>query len=212
VVIGETQKETKPVLTAKAAQMQSPIYFADKQMPRLHYATGLAGPYQLKNITTALMAVNVLRRQEVHITGKAITQGLKNVVKNTAFMGRWMMMGKRPLIIFDSAHNEGGLRQLVKSLKDYKYNRLHFVYGTVGDKDITQNLNLLPKKAVYYFCKANLPRAMDATVLKNMAAANKLTGDSYTSVKQAYQAALKNAGKADLVLVAGSVFVVAEVL
>ena len=86
------------------------------------------------------------------------------------------------------------------------------MFGTVADKDISKVLSLLPKKAQYYFCKANIPRGLSAVELQQQAAHYKLKSETYPSVKAAYKAALKAAGKTDMVLVAGSVFVVAEVL
>ena len=212
VVIGETQMETKPVFIKKARQTKSEIVFADAQKRNADVKTGLQGNYQKKNINTALAAIEELQKQKIEISEKAIHRGLKNVVSNTSFIGRWMVMHKKPLIIFDSAHNEGGLRELKQGLAKLKYNKLHFVYGTVGDKDISVNLSLLPKKARYYFCNANIPRALDAKQLQQQAAAYKLTGEVYPSVRKALKAAKKQAGKSDLILVAGSVFIVAEVL
>ncbi|HRG91236.1 MAG TPA: bifunctional folylpolyglutamate synthase/dihydrofolate synthase, partial [Chitinophagales bacterium] len=88
----------------------------------------------------------------------------------------------------------------------------HFVFGTVADKDISKVLSLLPKKAHYYFCKANIPRGLATNELQQQAATFKLKGKTYPSVKAAYKAARNAAGKTDMVLVSGSVFVVAEVL
>lgn len=211
VVIGETQADTKPVFVAKAQGLNSDIVFADKQ--RTHtYTSDLVGPYQIKNLQTAVTAIKVLKQQGVVIAEKAINRGLKNVRANTNFIGRWMVMGKRPTIIFDSAHNEGGLKELKKGIKDISYKKLHFVYGTVADKDISTILGLLPKQAIYYFCKANIPRGLSATELQEKASVYKLKGESYKSVNAAYKAALSNASAGDVVLVSGSVFVVAEVL
>ncbi|HSY76572.1 MAG TPA: bifunctional folylpolyglutamate synthase/dihydrofolate synthase, partial [Bacteroidia bacterium] len=174
--------------------------------------TDLQGIYQKKNINTALVTIKVLKQSGIEISDKAIKKGLKHVAGNTSFIGRWMVVNKKPLTIFDSAHNEGGLKELKKSISALKYNKLHFVYGTVGDKDITANLSSLPKKAIYYFCKADIPRALDAGQLKEQAAKFKLHGNVYPSVRKALKAAQKQAGKNDLIMVAGSVFVVAEVL
>ena len=226
VVIGETQKDTKSVFLKKARQTRSDIFFADnppkKSKPdkkRIRtikdpdiYETDLSGSYQAKNIRTALCTIEVLRNKGVAISDKAIGKGLKHVRRNTSFTGRWMVMSKRPWIIFDSAHNEGGLKELKKAITQIPYKKLHFVYGTVGDKDISINLSILPKQATYYFCNANLPRALAADELKKQAAAFNLTGEAYTSVRKALKAAKKQAKKGDLVLVAGSIFVVAEVL
>ncbi len=211
VVIGETQEETKPVFEQKAEETKSAITFADKEKKH-KYDSDLVGPYQNKNLQTAVTAIKVLQQSGVEVGEKAIKKGLKNVRSNTNFIGRWMVLSKRPTTIFDSAHNEGGLQELKKGLKNTKYKNLHFVYGTVADKDISTILSILPKKAQYYFCKANIPRGLSAAELKKKAATYKLKGESYKSVKAAYKAALSNASTGDLVLVSGSVFVVAEVL
>lgn len=210
VVIGETQKETKPVFIAKAVQTKSEIVFADKLKPTAKYISDLKGSYQQKNIPTALAAIGVLQQQGIVISTTAIKLGLKNVAKNTAFIGRWMVVNKKPLMVFDSAHNEGGIKELVKQLPTNR--NIHFVFGTVADKDISKVLSLLPKKAQYYFCKANIPRGLSATELQQQATQFKLKGETYPSVKAAYKAARNAAGKTDMVLVSGSVFVVAEVL
>ncbi|MES2622180.1 MAG: folylpolyglutamate synthase/dihydrofolate synthase family protein [Bacteroidota bacterium] len=212
VVVGETQKETGPVFIAKAKATKSAIYFADKANRRKGFVTDLKGGYQEKNITTALAAVKVLKENDVLISDSAIKKGLKNVSRNTAFIGRWMVIQKKPLIVFDSAHNEAGLEELKSEIRNQKSETLHFVYGTVGDKDVTKNLSVLPKNARYYFCKAAIPRGMDADELKAHAAEFGLKGESFSTVEKAFKAAKKNLKGGEMLLVAGSVFVVAEVL
>lgn len=228
VVIGETHPETKEVFIKKAAKTKASIVFADKEimlanfksdikgisftLDKKAYSSDLSGDYQKKNITTALAAVRELQAQDVAISAAAISWGLKNIKSSTYFIGRWMVMGKKPQVIFDSAHNEGGIKELTAQLRKIPYKQLHFVYGTVGDKDITKILSLLPKKAVYYFCKPDIPRGKDVNELYAEATAQKLKGTALPSVSKAYKLALSKADKADLVLVSGSIFVVAEVL
>ena len=86
------------------------------------------------------------------------------------------------------------------------------VFGQVNDKDIGTILALLPKEATYYFCKANIPRGLDADELKIQAESWGLTGNSYGSVRKALAAARKDAGSDDLIFIGGSTFVVAEAL
>lgn len=212
VVIGETQKETKPVFMAKTKATKSAIHFADKGNGRKAFATDLKGGYQEKNITTALKAVEVLKINGVLISSSAVKRGLKNVSKNTSFIGRWMVVQKKPLIVFDSAHNEAGLEKVKSEIRNTKYKVLHFVYGTVGDKDIAKNLSILPKDAKYYFCKADIPRGMDADELEAQAKSFGLKGQSFSTVEKAFKVAKKNLKGRDMLLVTGSVFVVAEVL
>lgn len=228
VVIGETHPETKDVFIKAAEKNNAPIHFADKlirlsefnnnvtsisfRIGNKAYKSDLTGTYQKKNITTALAAVQQLKAAGVKISAAAITKGLKQVKPSTYFIGRWMVMSKNPLVIFDSAHNEGGIHELTTQLRKLEFERLHFVYGTVSDKDITHILSLLPKKATYYFCKPDIPRGKDAAELQQEAIAQKLKGDVYPSVKKAYKAALADSKKNDLVVVSGSIFVVAELV
>jgi len=228
VVIGETHPETKDVFIKQAKANNALISFADKELKlsdfksdikgiyfnlnKKKYHSDLSGDYQKKNITTALAAIKQLQWQGIEIKDSAIRNGLSGVKSSTYFIGRCMVMNKNPMVIFDSAHNEGGIRELVSQIKKIKYKQLHFVYGTVADKDINHILSMLPKKASYYFCKPDIPRGKETTDLQNEATAHKLKGAMYPSVKKAYKTALSKAMKDDLVIVSGSIFVVAEVV
>ena len=92
------------------------------------------------------------------------------------------------------------------------YKQLHFIFGAVADKDPGRVLALLPKHANYFFVKADIARAMDATVLAKKAKEFGLKGEVYPSVKEAYGKAKHDADKRDMIFVGGSTFVVAEVL
>jgi dihydrofolate synthase/folylpolyglutamate synthase len=118
------------------------------------------------------------------LTEKAIRNGLKKVKENTYFIGRWMVRQQKPMIIFDSAHNEGGLKSLVQQSKLLSFEKLHFVYGTVADKDLSNIFSHLPKKASYYFCKPNIPRGKNEEELWSEAHAAGLKGESFSSVKR----------------------------
>lgn len=212
VVIGETHAETKFVFKTTANKLNATIAFADRAHSINLPKCDLQGNYQQKNIRTALVAIHQLQKIGIPITSKSIKDGFAHVSANTKILGRWMLVHKKPLVIFDSAHNEAGIKQVVSQLKKIQYKKLHWVYGTVADKDISKILQLLPKDAVYYFCAAKIPRALPATDLQKLAEHHKLPGKSYRSVKAAYQETLKHASTNDVVIVAGSVFIVAEVL
>ena len=127
-------------------------------------------------------------------------------------MGRWQILGKKPLIIGESGHNKDGIAFLIKGLNEQVYDQLHFVIGTVNDKDLSIILEQLPTTARYYFCKADIPRGLAADLLQQKALKHNLKGTSFPSVTAAFKAAKKAATPADCILVAGSIFVVAEVL
>jgi dihydrofolate synthase / folylpolyglutamate synthase len=86
------------------------------------------------------------------------------------------------------------------------------VLGMVADKDIAHVLPLLPKNAIYYFCKADIPRGMAAQELASKAKEHGLIGQCFDSVKAAYEMACAQAEVSDVVFVGGSIFTVSEVL
>lgn len=233
-VIGTSQKETKAIFKKTAAAHRAPIYFADqifraeineeesnplqltlditknKQAYLKDLKLDLGGWYQSKNVPAVLTAVELLQEKGFELHRKNIRKALASVKKNTGFSGRWQVLGKNPLIIADTGHNVDGIHAILEQLLKYDYRKLHIVIGMVSDKDVSKVLRLLPKSAIYYFCKPDIPRGLDAGILKKEALACKLKGKSYASVGEALKAAKHEAGKNDLIFVGGSTFVVGE--
>jgi dihydrofolate synthase/folylpolyglutamate synthase len=89
---------------------------------------------------------------------------------------------------------------------------LHFILGVVDDKDLSKMLKMLPKKARYYFCKADIPRGLSPEILQKNSHLFDLNGETYTSVTIALQTAKLNAKPEDLIFVGGSTFTVAEII
>lgn len=211
VVIGETQKETAPVFKSLAKSCDSEILFADQLVSEV-YKSDLIGSYQSKNIKTVVQTVKQLQGKGFKISKKNIKQGLLKVVKNTGLLGRWQILKERPKVVCDTGHNREGLIYVMQQLSNETFESLHIVFGVVNDKDLRYILDLLPKKATYYFCKPNIPRGLDAEELQQTFSSYKLKGRAYKSVNEAYNSALNNARKDDFIYVGGSTFVVAEII
>lgn len=235
VVIGEVREETAVVFTDKAASVSAPIVFAEvllraeqkettvpdrqvfsiyagKQLLFDSLEIDLAGHYQRKNILTVIESVLKLNENGFRIEEEHIRAGLGNVRGLTGLMGRWQTISESPRIVCDVGHNEDGIREILNQLALLSYDRLHIVFGVVNDKDVTSILKLLPVNARYYFCKANLPRALGQEELKNQAQNFGLMGEAYDTVYDAFLAAKNAAEKSDFVFIGGSTFVVAEIL
>lgn len=210
VVIGEYNAETKPVFVNRAAECGAPIYFASDEAYK-NYQSDLTGDYQEQNRKTVLKSVEVLQ-SEFDINEVHIAEGLLNVNRNTGFMGRWQKIHDNPAAYCDTAHNSHGLKIVLKQIERQNYKALHIVFGVVNDKDLSDVLPLMPKNAVYYFCKPNIPRGLDAKMLQAESGKYNLEGAIYGSVADAYSAALQNAAKDDFIFIGGSTFVVAEIL
>ncbi len=212
VVIGEYTLETKPVFIAKATTTHSEIYFASDTVTN-DYPSDLKGDYQISNKKTAIQTLRLLNSiPGFEITETDIKFGFLNVVKNTGLQGRWQQLNCNPKTICDTAHNKHGLKIVLNQIKKEKFDTLHFVFGVVNDKDLNEILPLFPKKAIYYFCKPNIPRGLDAKVLETKSKEFGLIGKVYNSVSEAYENATKNASHNDFIYIGGSTFVVAEIL
>ena len=211
VVIGEKQEEIVSVFNKIAIKNDADIYYAS-ELIKTNYKTDLKGAYQKNNIKTAVQTIKLLQRQGFTISKENIHSGLANVVKNTNLKGRWQTLASKPKVICDTAHNTEGLTYVLEQLTNEKYNTLHIVLGVVNDKNLETILPLFPKNATYYFCKPNIPRGLDVSILKETASRFNLIGMEYTSVNKAYKNAKKNASTNDLIFIGGSTFVVAEVV
>jgi dihydrofolate synthase/folylpolyglutamate synthase len=134
-----------------------------------------------------------------------------SVTDLTGLKGRWQVLATNPLTVCDTGHNEGGVRELVQQLAHQPYRKLHFVFGTVKDKDLSLVFPLLPREAQYYFCQADIPRAYPAAELREAARPYGLEGVVVENVNAAIAAARRAATPDDLIFIAGSTFIVAEI-
>ena len=212
VVIGETQAETESVFRQIAQERHAKIQFADQQEEAKDYESDLIGDYQKKNRMTVLSGIDILRHKSFEISETALIEGFKNVTKNTGLHGRWEVIQEQPKIICDTGHNKEGLIYAMAQLLKEPYKQLHMVFGVVSDKDVSTILPLLPKHAIYYFCKPNIPRGLDANVLSDIFMRNGFIGATYNSVLEALNAAEQHATESDVIYIGGSTFVVAEII
>ena len=239
VVIGEALPETRPVFEAMAQENRAPIIFAEDQPEVLHaelqysemvYDTRsydkiigeLCGRYQAKNTNTILCAIRRLEDlgylyrftddSNSPAKGLEIKAGFKNVCATTGLMGRWQVIKTSPTVVCDTGHNTAGWEYLSRQLNEVKCQNMYIVFGVVDDKDVDGIMALLPKRATYFFTKANNKRAVSERVLQMMGQQLGLEGDVYPSVVEAYEAAKTKAKEEDFVFIGGSSYVVADFL
>jgi len=229
VVVGETVPETRPVFLQKAEEMQAPIHLAEEENEiiefqfnkkgHIDYQTKtygkiegeLGGYCQTRNTNTILCSVNQLRAQGFHITDADVRQGFAHVCELTGLMGRWQTLRTEPTVVCDTGHNLGGFQWITRQLNEVQA-PLRIVFGMVNDKDISGVLSLMPKNATYYFCQASVKRALPHEEIRQKAATFGLSGNSYPTVREAYETALSEAQEEDFIYVGGSSFVVADLL
>lgn len=236
LALGPMRDEAMDVMKAVASENGARIYHdlaVDVGFVR-HLA--LKGSYQLENIQTFACAIEALKDLWFPLKRSLILQALENVVALSGLRGRWEIISNNPWTVTDTAHNSDGVlstmsqlsEKYIKAVDDWKNNlianhysaddilaqppRIRMVWGMVSDKDRQKILALLPKDAIYYYCKPSVIRGLASDELSKEGNEIGLEGRPFGDVKSAYIKALDDARPQDLIYVGGSTFVVADLL
>lgn len=231
VVIGNAAGGVRKVFEDKAAQMRAPILFAcDKKLftpwkskDKIIYAGTpwgeiegeLTGDCQVENAATVMTALGVLHERFSAIDEAAVARGFAEVCELTGLMGRWMTVKDAPVCtVCDTGHNIGGWHWLGPKLREISVSEgtLRMVVGFVNDKDVAAIMAEMPRNAVYYFATPSVNRGRTAESTLEAARAAGLDGRAFSSVREAYAAAVDDSGSDDTVFVGGSTFIVADFL
>ncbi len=212
IIYADEHFDLKPIQRRDKTKLFYDVWY-NNEMYIENLISPLLALYQIKNIKTSLQVIELLNvNKTISITRKDIADGIERTIENTNLMGRWQILSTNPLTICDTGHNPEGIQAVIDQINQTRFSHLHFVFGMVNDKIPEKILYLLPKDATYYFCKPDIPRGMDANELRKHAFKAGLNGKSYSSVTEALNVAVNNAGVNDLVFVGGSTFVVAEII
>lgn len=222
VVIGPQQPEALEVLLSMAAERGAPAVVAGRDfetdsrgelfsfrglgldLPDL--VPGLPGRHQHDNIALALAASALLRRRGMELPREA----LRAAVRSVRWPGRLEWWQGRGEILLDGAHNEGGARVLSDYLGDLSIEGIHWVVGIKGDKRSEDILRpLLPRTTALYATAPPVEAAVPPEELVRLAAERKIPAAVYPDTSEALDAALAARRPGEIILVAGSLFLVA---
>ncbi len=229
VIIGRMPREAESVLVEVAEQCSSPYFLTRRecnieslqvqadgsifslktQQRRLeNIRLSLAGPHQIENGCTAVLIAEQLIASGVPISDGAIVGGLARV----KWLGRWSIVKKRPLIICDVAHNADGMSCLKWMLEHFYHDRgVNLVLGVLKDKDFTEMAKLLPNNLQEIFVvSARTERSLPSADLAKAIKWERI--NTFASVAEGLQAAIKATTTAQLICVTGSHYVVGEAL
>lgn len=227
VIIGARDNESRNVLTSIAARMRSAAFMIGREFSyrshapahrldyqglglRLdHVELGLAGPFQHENAAIALAAVDNLRSQGWKIDEAGIRRGLAGV----QWPGRFDIVGRRPTVILDCAHNELAIEALLETIAvelgpDTKP---ILVFGCLEDKQWERMAEMLgPRVSDATLTRVTPKRPLEPERLLPVFS-RYVPARVVRSPLEAIAYAMENAGPDDVVLVAGSVYLVGEV-
>jgi dihydrofolate synthase/folylpolyglutamate synthase len=174
----------------------------------------LGGVHQVINTSLALAALEQLN-DRFPVPSEALTRGLQQV----RWPGRMELMcvtrqEKTLRFLLDGAHNEAGVRSLCQSLiQGYPRRRLVLIWGNMADKSMEAALlELLSLASEVIFTRAESQRSADPAVLHaQLPPAERSKAHWAATVEQALSKAIHSAGPEDLILVAGSLYLVGRI-
>jgi dihydrofolate synthase/folylpolyglutamate synthase len=170
----------------------------------------LLGIHQLENAATAVATLEALDNLGIQIPALAITTGLRQV----NWPGRLQILEHSPLVVVDGAHNAYSMKKLVEAVRTlFSYKECHVVFGTSCDKDICGMVReLKPIAHNVIVTSSTHPRAAPVSTINNEFRKNDINTTTVTSVPEALSHLLSYAQKNDLILITGSLFIVAEAI
>jgi dihydrofolate synthase/folylpolyglutamate synthase len=207
------------VIQQRASQVNAPLYpssawqqedlYVDAEGAQFTLRAGnrtldircpLAGAFQAENARIAAAALDL-----VGIDGDAIERGIRNV----EWRGRVQKVGSSPDIYLDGAHNPAGCRALAEFIQMVRGGRkVWLVFGAMRDKAIGEMTEALFGTADYLVLTApNQARALHPQSLADMV--EKVPHTIAPTVPEAIRV-IRQAAPEDLVVIAGSLFLVAE--
>ena len=171
----------------------------------------LRGRWQLKNASVALAALDALG-DRVPVSLGEIRRGLTLV----RLPGRLQVVPGRPSVVLDVAHNPHAAKALADGLGDMGYfERTFAVFAMLADKDIGAVIDAMRGRVDGWFVAAaaadraaSAQRIAQALADRGLAAVTR----SFASVGAALEAARREAGPNDRIVVFGSFHTVAEAL
>lgn len=230
-VIGHVTPEVKAFFQQHCTDKQSPLFFTADQIhidglhlsehgAHFHCQTPdsrykdlqlrLLGRHQVSNAATALLAVDLLRRRGFNISDDAVREGLANV----RWPARLECISRKPTMVIDSAHNPMGTQALAEAISTlFEYDKLILVFGVLADKHYETMLgHLAPLAHSFVFTQPLSDRALHPEVLKSHPLVQGRPAFADVDIESAWARARSLAGEDDLILAAGSMYFVGEIL
>lgn len=227
VIFGGTDASAKSVISARANELLSPFGTVDynsltvKEMSLdgtvfdfgeySELKISLLGSYQPRNAAIVISAVKILRENGFEISESAMREGLSSA----SWQGRFEILAKDPLVIFDGAHNPQGIEAAVESIELYfKEEKVALVTGVLRDKDYTyiaERLSTIASKAFTF--TPDSPRALGSQEYASVLFAAGIDATAFDSVAMALKSAREYAKKNSCpVICVGSLYAYAEIV
>jgi dihydrofolate synthase / folylpolyglutamate synthase len=224
VICGKISPQVAELLRAMAGEHRAPVYFLgtdfgfslkseglfDYTGPKRHYSNiqlALRGRHQRANASMALAALE-LSEERFPVNETILRRGLQTV----QWPGRLEVMFNQPTVVLDGAHNTEGVRALVDEMNDFRQGRkIRLLFATMADKEWQLMLGTLTKTVdEVIFTRVAMERSADPDQLAETAGAS-IPHRTIHNSRVALRTLLDEAHSDDIILVAGSLYLLGEI-
>ena len=164
--------------------------------------------YQQTNLQTALQAIAII---DIHPTEHEITSAITKLYQNTGLFGRFQEINSSPRIIIDASHNEGGIKILLKELQQTPDEKLKFIVGSSGDKDLKKLIANLPITSEINLCVFKNERSTTYDELSKMAVGNSAIRKVYKEVNHSLNEIISYTLPDETIVICGSFFLISDI-
>ena len=164
--------------------------------------------YQQTNLQTALQAIAII---DIHPTEHEITSAITKLYQNTGLFGRFQEINSSPRIIIDASHNEGGIKILLKELEQTPHEKLKFIVGSSGDKDLKKLIANLPITSEINLCVFKNERSTTYDELSKMAVGNSAIRKVYKEVNHSLNEIISYTLPDETIVICGSFFLISDI-
>ena len=216
IVAACQEKEAAPILVGRDVTWEEGRFGTDGQRFTVRGLRGeyelympLLGAHQLENAASAVAALEALASQGIEVPAKALEVGFERV----NWPCRMEVLSRSPLLVADGAHNVYSVQSLLKSLPRYlEYDRLVLVAGFSRDKDVEDMAQALGERTDTVIATASRhPRSLTPSEVAGLFGNSGATVTEAPTPADALRMAMDSAGKKDLILATGSLFLTAEI-
>lgn len=230
VIANMPQRDAAKIIARKAYAMGSRLYdisgiraavsdetpFSQKVSMELYEKSysdveiSMVGRHQAENLKTALATLEILRKSgAVKLDREALYEGLKRARQP----GRFEVISEDPLVIIDGAHNEAGAQALQETMaQHFAGKKILLVAGILADKEIDSIVKFLTKITDHIIVtEPDNPRKLAAEKLAEHVADFGVAAEAVSDVEAAVHRAKELAEGYDVILFAGSLYLIGDV-
>lgn len=230
VILYPQENEVEEVIIKTAEEKNSKIFFVKKDNGKLinidyerlyqkveisgcnnmySVKLPLLGEHQIINLVVAIKTIEVLFEVEnIELDKNIVEKSLQDV----KWIGRLEVLGKKPTVVIDGAHNIAGIKSLRNNVEKYfKYKKMFLLLGILADKQVKEMIEeITPMAEKVYALTPHSERAELSEDLKNEIIKCNSNVVAMENYEEAFISALNDADEEDLILISGSLYMIGD--